>query len=111
MFKRVGVGMLPGGAANAEAGSFAVLCPACLQAGTLPESDSPLLNTLFVMLDGNFCMKCKDRNLNDPSLGPGLSYFIDEKPYKEYLEKCGNQKEVSDFFWFEVAFTCRVYAL
>ena len=94
MCKRVGTVMLLGGTSSTELGSSAVLCPVCPQHGTLPSSSNPLLNTLFVMLDGNFRMKCKERNLVDPSLASGLSYFVREDPYKEYLEGCGPQKEV-----------------
>ena len=86
--------MLPGGIADAEPGSCAVKCPACPQPDTISESDSALLNTLFVMLDGNFRMKCKDRALVDPSLASGLSYFTEENLYKEYLRHVGPQKEV-----------------
>ena len=96
MCKRVGTAMLLGGTSSTELGSSAVLCPACPQHGTLPSSSNPLLNTLFVMLDGNFLMKCKERNLIDPSPASGMSYFVKEDPYKEYLKGCGPQKEVCD---------------
>ena len=107
MYKRAGTIMLPGGITHAKPGSLAVLCPACPQDGTLPESDDPLLNTLFIMLDGNLRMKCKDRSLVDPSLAPGLSYFVEESSYKTYLSDCGPQKEVIVLFifWLGIAQT------
>ena len=95
MHKRAGSAMLPNGISDAQLGSTAVLCPACPQANTLPDSDDPLLNTMFVMLDGNFRMKCKDRNLVNPSLASGMSYFVKEGPYNNYLAQCGSQREVS----------------
>ena len=49
---------------------------------------------LFVMLDANFRLKCKERSLSDPSLLDGLAYFVKEKPYKEYIAECGAQTEV-----------------
>ena len=96
MCKHAGTVMLLGGTSCTELGSSAILCPVCPQHGTLPSSSNPLLNTLFVMLDGNFHMKCKERNLIDPSLASGMSYFVKEDPYKEYLKGCGPQKEVCD---------------
>lgn len=94
MLKRAGVGMLAGGIASAEEGSCAVLCPACPQVGTMSTTASALANTQFIMMDGNFRMKCKDRSLVDPTLGRGLSYFANEVPYAEYIATCRLQTEV-----------------
>lgn len=48
----------------------------------------------MVMVDANFRLKCKDRNIQDIALGAGLSYFVDEAGYKSYIEECGPQTEV-----------------
>lgn len=53
------------------------------------------LYTLFLMIDGNFRVKCKDRGLNDIELGNGQSYFVEDSPYKAHIAKCGDQVEVS----------------
>lgn len=39
-------------------------------------------------MDANFRMKRKNVSSEekDPSLSKGYAYFVDEKPYKEYLE-------------------------
>lgn len=48
------------------------------------------------MLDANFCLKSKDRNVqDDPSLGTGLAYYVEEGPYQTYLKDCPEQTEVS----------------
>lgn len=46
------------------------------------------------MLDANFRLKCKDKSANDLSLGSGVAYFVDNGPYKSYLEDVGPQVEV-----------------
>ncbi len=46
------------------------------------------------MLDANFCLKLKQRNLKDPSLGGGLAYFVDQDPYMVHVKAAGPQTEV-----------------
>lgn len=56
------------------------------------------LDTLYVMLDANFCLKSKNRGINDdPSLGSGLAYYVNEDAYQAYLKECPEQTEVSFF--------------
>ena len=46
--------------------------------------------------DANFRLKLRDRHIkNDPKLGPGWAYCVDEKPYQEEMEKYGDQIEVN----------------
>lgn len=56
------------------------------------------LDTLYVMLDVNFRLKSKNRGINDdPSLGSGLAYYVNEDAYQAYLKECPEQTEVSFF--------------
>lgn len=53
---------------------------------------------MYVMLDANFRLKSKDRNIqNDPSLGSGLAYYVEEEQYQQYLKDCPKQTEVSNY--------------
>jgi len=50
-------------------------------------------------MDANFRLKLRDRHIkNDPELGPGWAYCVDEKPYQEEMEKYGDQVEVCVLF-------------
>lgn len=50
----------------------------------------------MVMLDANFRLKSKDREIqSDPALGSGLAYYVQEDDYQEYLKTCPEQTEVS----------------
>ena len=42
-------------------------------------------NTLFVGIDACFKTKLKDRGFNDPDLGTGLAYMVNENQYQTYL--------------------------
>ena len=54
------------------------------------------LYTLFIMLDANFRLKSKDRDIkSDPALGSGLAYYVNEEDYQEYLRMAPEQTEVS----------------
>ena len=47
------------------------------------------------MLDANFRLKSKDREIkSDPSLGSGLAYYVEETRYRDYLNTCPEQTEV-----------------
>ena len=47
------------------------------------------------MLDANFRLKLKDRDIkSDPALGSGLAYYVEENAYHEYLKGCPEQTEV-----------------
>jgi hypothetical protein len=50
-------------------------------------------------MDANFRLKLRDRHIkNDPKLGPGWAYYVDEKPYQEEMEKYSDQVEVRILF-------------
>jgi hypothetical protein len=47
-------------------------------------------------MDANFRLKLRDRHIkNDPELGPGWAYCVQEKRYQDEMEKYGDQTEVS----------------
>ncbi|KAH8105040.1 hypothetical protein DFH11DRAFT_1518992 [Phellopilus nigrolimitatus] len=102
MLKRAGVALNPGGVASAKAGSCAIECPACPHpiknprptSGEENENDA-WLDTLFIMMDANFHLKCKDRKLVDPSLGSGLAFYVEETAYDEYVSTCDTQTEIN----------------
>jgi hypothetical protein len=53
------------------------------------------LYTLYLAMDANFRLKLRERHIkNDPELGPGWAYCVDEKPYQEEMVKYGDQTEV-----------------
>jgi hypothetical protein len=51
---------------------------------------------LLLALDANFRLKNRLRanEHQDPSLGPGLGYFVDPGPYKEHLRHYVAEKDV-----------------
>jgi hypothetical protein len=53
------------------------------------------LYTLVVSLDGNFKLKRKSQNINDPELSEGWSYFVDEKSFQAFLATLPETQEVS----------------
>ena len=53
------------------------------------------LYTLFIMVDGNFKLKLKDKGIPDAHLAPGWAYFVEDSQFKSYLEDhAGDQTEV-----------------
>ena len=46
------------------------------------------------MLDANFRLKLKQRNLIDPALGGGLAYYVEREPYMAHVAAAGDQTEV-----------------
>ncbi|KAJ2913845.1 hypothetical protein MD484_g6552, partial [Candolleomyces efflorescens] len=89
-------------ASETKPGECAVLCPACPQPGiNLPEGweDEPeetqYIHGLNLALDCN--MRLKRKNVSnttaDPSLNRGCAYFVDDPPFREFLEKHSNEVE------------------
>ncbi|EIW79870.1 hypothetical protein CONPUDRAFT_57971, partial [Coniophora puteana RWD-64-598 SS2] len=104
MLKRSGMGHQSLPLDDLPDGSCAIRCPACPQPGrNLPDGwekakDNRWLYSLFVGVDANFRLKRKNVSNadSDPSLGCGLSYFVREKPYKDYLAtKAGARQDRS----------------
>lgn len=57
------------------------------------------LYTLYLAMDANFRLKCRDRGIkNDPELSPGAAYFVDNKRYLQIMETFGDQVEVCSMF-------------
>ncbi len=46
------------------------------------------------MLDANFRLKSKQRNLDDAPLGGGVAYYVENKEYMSHVKACGAQTEV-----------------
>lgn len=92
--KRAGKAHDPNGLESIKQGECVVKCPACPHPGiNLPddwETKPPAqgwIYGLFVAIDANFRLKRKavSSNVLDPSLNDGWAYFVEEKPYKDYL--------------------------
>ncbi|KAG2055338.1 hypothetical protein BDR06DRAFT_970839 [Suillus hirtellus] len=98
LLKHFGQGHDPAGTGATEQGSCAILCPACPQPGkNLPEnwesapSETHWLYALFLAIDANFCLACKNVSLDqmDPGLNHGWAYFMEEQQYKTFLTDVG----------------------
>lgn len=64
---------------------------------TSPSNANSLLrwtDTDFATIDANFRLKLKERDIDDPALGDGISSFVEKKPYHSYVKACGTQTEV-----------------
>ncbi|KAJ7053402.1 hypothetical protein C8F01DRAFT_991754 [Mycena amicta] len=86
-------------------GALAVGCWACPRPGfNLPvgwdtcSPDNEFLYGLMLALDANFRLKNRMRanERQDPSLGSGWSYFVDDEPYKEHLRDYVAEEDVSN---------------
>lgn len=53
------------------------------------------LYTLFLMVDGNFRLKLKDRGFTDVALSAGWAYFVEERKYSQFTERYSHYSEVS----------------
>ena len=60
-------------------------------------SSSRWLYTQFIAVDANFKLKLKNRRINDPELGSGWSYFVENSPYTRHIANNPHDKEVSCF--------------
>jgi hypothetical protein len=53
------------------------------------------LYTLYLAMDANFRLKLRQRYIkNDPELGPGWAYCVEEKAFQEEMVNYGDQTEV-----------------
>lgn len=48
----------------------------------------------FIAIDANFRLKLKNRQLNDPELGSGWFYFVENSAYTSHVEKSLIEEEV-----------------
>lgn len=49
----------------------------------------------FIAVDANFKLRLKNRKINDPELGPGWSYFVEDSAYTHHVANKQYDKEVS----------------
>lgn len=52
---------------------------------------------LQLAMDANFCLRSKIRGAStqDPTLGPGWSYFVDYLPYSDFIKNYVDEEEAS----------------
>lgn len=121
LLKRGGRGHHPSGVEATSRGELAVVCPACpIPNVNLPvgwKDDLPnryavtdtrklciithfsllcasYLYTKITSQDANFRLSLRDKATDDPGLGTGWAYFVEENDYQAYLANCGKQTEV-----------------
>ncbi|KAF8122736.1 hypothetical protein K438DRAFT_1603507 [Mycena galopus ATCC 62051] len=101
--KRAGCGHTSDGLDRAELGSLAVLCWACPHdKKNLPEEWRDVepkyrfLYALLLAMDANFRLKNRLRanEHQDPLLGSGLGYFVEEKAYKAHVKNYVAERDV-----------------
>lgn len=51
----------------------------------------------FIALDANFKLKLRNRKINDPELGSGWSYFVEESAYANHVKGNVDEEEVRCF--------------
>ncbi|KAJ7074440.1 hypothetical protein C8F01DRAFT_1242680 [Mycena amicta] len=102
--KRSGRGHEPNGVKATPPGGLAVRCWACPDPGrnmpdgweNAPEEEA-YRHSLLLALDANFRLKNRIRanERHDPSLGPGLGYFVLTDAYKYFLRNYVAEEDVS----------------
>ncbi|KAJ7149496.1 hypothetical protein C8R43DRAFT_887995 [Mycena crocata] len=102
--KRSGLGNEPDGIVNPKSGRMSVICWACPYDGrNLPRNwrdVEPRFRFLYMLLlavDANFKLKNRIRpnEIDDLSLGPGWSYWVEPRRYRKHLKKYVAEKDVS----------------
>lgn len=53
------------------------------------------LHTFYTAIDANFNLVLKARGINDPELGSGWAYFVEQLQYTEHIKKNMKDKDVS----------------
>jgi hypothetical protein len=48
----------------------------------------------FIAVDANFKLKLKNRRINDPELGSGWSYFVENSAYTHHVANNTHDQEV-----------------
>ena len=51
----------------------------------------------FVAVDANFRLKSKNRQIKDPELGSGWSYFVENTAYAEHVAANPREEDVGFF--------------
>ncbi|KAK0493247.1 hypothetical protein EDD18DRAFT_1356665 [Armillaria luteobubalina] len=96
--KQAGIGNDPGGWKSAKPASCAVECLACPWLGMNipliidPSDPDTWVYTLYLGIDGNFCLERFDVSSEekDPGLGKGLAYFVDPTVFHKHLQDFDN---------------------
>ena len=52
------------------------------------------MHVQFIAVDANFWLKLKNRHINDPELGSGWSYFVENSAYTRHVASSQPDKEV-----------------
>ncbi|KAI0686696.1 hypothetical protein C8T65DRAFT_590939 [Cerioporus squamosus] len=101
--KRAGRGHDSSGISGTQQGGLALPCRACPRPGVnLPANwenapaEDAWLYQLMISQDANFRLKNRLRtgSHEDPWLGPGLAYCVDEVPYGEYIALFATQEDI-----------------
>ncbi|KAJ7103991.1 hypothetical protein B0H15DRAFT_942026 [Mycena belliarum] len=101
---RAGRGHDPAGVDATKNGECGVRCWACPHDGrNLPpdwrdvDAKYRFLYMLILAVDANFRLKNRLRNkeIDDPSLGPGWGYWVEPKKYNRHIKKYVSEKDVS----------------
>jgi len=51
----------------------------------------------FIAVDANFKLKLKNRRIEDPELGSGWSYFVENSEYTHHVKSNPHEKDVRVF--------------
>ena len=60
-----------------------------------PDDPSRWLYSLFVAMDANFRLKLKSRGIQDPELGSGSAYFVNNAKFEAHLKNHAGEDNVS----------------
>ncbi|TEB28142.1 hypothetical protein FA13DRAFT_1794138 [Coprinellus micaceus] len=99
--KRAGRGHDPAGPSATSPGELVVECPACPHPGkNLPDdwrnaTTLAFLYTIFLAVDANFKLKCKERGFVDYELGSGWGVFVNEYLYQLFLKDHYDEPEIN----------------
>ncbi|KAL1947382.1 hypothetical protein VTO73DRAFT_14343 [Trametes versicolor] len=102
MAKRAGRGHDSSGIGETRPGELAVTCRACPRPGVnLPDGwenarpEDAWLYQAMIAQDANFRLKNRLRQSQhkDPWLGPGMAYFVDDKPYHRFIAEFATTQE------------------
>ncbi|KAF8978515.1 hypothetical protein BDQ17DRAFT_1394724 [Cyathus striatus] len=107
---RGGRGQFTEGITGTKNGELTVECPACPHPGkNLPDDwqNAELSKFLYIMylaIDANFKLSCKERGIEDIELIPGWGPFVEETAYQTHLkDHIDNSENMMQFFRLEYA--------
>ena len=60
----------------------------------LADSVSRWIYAQFIAVDANFKLKLKNRRIEDPELGSGWSYFVENSQYTRHVGRNLREKDV-----------------